>query len=286
MRIKKADKLIDNRVSLTISDRSCDYIPKVKNAGKIIDNYQIMHNGLKVIKRSCDTDWMKKIIKELKGHHEPQEEKVFYEILKDIKEGSTMLELGSSWSYYSMWFAKEIKNSKNIMIEPNQEKLERGIDNFRINKLTSSIFIKGQIGNKFKNKSNFFGKEIHQFSIDYILDKYQIKNLSILHSDIQGSEFNMLRGASNALDKKSIDYFFISTHHDAIHTLCIQLLKGKGYNIICQHTIAESSSADGLIVASSKKRDKIEIFKVKTKKNSIVKKSKNLLRYLQYKFQK
>ena len=94
----------------------------------------------------------------------------------------------------------------------------------------------------------------------------------------------MLKGAENCLNKKSIEYLFISTHHDAIHSLCIQFLKNKKYHIICEHTISESSSADGLIVAASNIRQKIDIYKVKPGKKSLIKRFKSLLRYTQYKF--
>lgn len=284
MKKELADNSIKERVLLTISDKNCDYIPKVSNAGKIINGYQIMHNGLKIIAKSYNGEWMGEIIQNLKGHHEPQEEKAFHEILKDLKDGSTMLELGSNWSYYSMWFAKEIKNSINLMLEPDQEKLQKGIRHFKINNLESLAFIEGTVGKNFKQVKNFFGTNLIQYTVDYILNYYKIKKLSILHSDIQGAELNMLKGAKNALKNKSIQYLFISTHHDAIHSLCYEFLKKMGYYIVCEHTINESSSADGLIVASSHKRDQINISKVSSPNASLIKKTKNLIRYFQYKF--
>ncbi|ABM72597.1 Hypothetical protein P9515_13901 [Prochlorococcus marinus str. MIT 9515] len=284
MKKKLLHNPIKERVLLTISDNSCDYIPKVSNAGKIINGYQIMHNGLKIIAESYNGEWMGEIIKNLKGHHEPQEEKAFYEILKDLKDGSSMLELGSNWSYYSMWFAKEIKNSINLMLEPDQEKLQKGLKHFKMNNLNSFAFIQGTVGKNFEHAKDFLGTTLVQYTVDYILNFYKIKKLSILHSDIQGAELNMLRGAKNSLKNKSIEYLFISTHHDAIHLLCKEFLKEMGYYIICEHSLNESSSADGLIVASSNKRDQINIFKVKSSSASLVKKTKNLIRYYQYKF--
>ena len=45
-------------------------------------NYQLMHNGIKIIQDCYYGSWITTLIEILKGHHEPQEEKVFYEILK------------------------------------------------------------------------------------------------------------------------------------------------------------------------------------------------------------
>ena len=69
---------------------------------------------------------MTQIIERLKGHHEPQEEKVFHEVLKAVAPGSTMIELGCYWAYYSLWFQKAVKNARNFMIEPAKAALECG----------------------------------------------------------------------------------------------------------------------------------------------------------------
>lgn len=41
-----------------------------------------MHNGVKVIAGGYYGSWMTEIIRLLQGHHEPQEERVFYENIK------------------------------------------------------------------------------------------------------------------------------------------------------------------------------------------------------------
>src|SRR5688500_11027135 len=104
----------EERADMTISCKDAEDIPNVKRAGAFdtVDGteVQIMHNGLKVKRGGYYGDWMARIIRELKGHHEPQEEKIFYELLRHVKSGGTMIELGAFWSYYSLWFNKSIKN--------------------------------------------------------------------------------------------------------------------------------------------------------------------------------
>jgi len=258
--------MFEERVKTTISCQDCLYIPKVKNAGSIVDDkYQIMHNGVKVIKGGYHGQWMEKIIKELKGHHEPQEEKAFHEVLKTIPNNATMIELGSNWSYYSMWFNSQIENSKNIMIEPNEKKLDLGKENFQANNM-SGIFIHACVGKHSQKKHEFVdwdGKRsnIKKVCIDDIIDEYDLSKVDILHSDIQGAEYNMLLGSMEAIKKKKIKYFFISTHGDNVHNNCTQLLTENNYKIICSHTVRESYSADGLIVASIDSDEKISISK-------------------------
>ena len=61
---------------------------------------------------------IQKIISNLKGHHEPQEELCFYYILKLLDRNANMLELGCAWCYYSMFFKNEIIDGQNVCIEP------------------------------------------------------------------------------------------------------------------------------------------------------------------------
>lgn len=144
------------RVCRTICSSDADYIPKVENAGQIIkykgQHVQVMHNGVMVHQNSYGEDpkrvdislfgtWTSDIISILKGHHEPQEEKAFYEILKDIPKGGVMLELGCWWAYYSMWFNKQIPEAKNYMIEPNQVNLEFGKANFALNEMQGDFTV-------------------------------------------------------------------------------------------------------------------------------------------------
>ena len=117
------------RILLTVGCDDADYIPKHQDAGKVFENeetpYQMMHNGIKVVKDGY-CPWMTDLIYGLKGHHESQEEKVFYEVLKHIPAGGVMIELGSFWAYYSLWFAKEVPNAINYMIEPDPSRYALG----------------------------------------------------------------------------------------------------------------------------------------------------------------
>jgi hypothetical protein len=59
----------------------------------------------------------------------------------------------------------------------------------------------------------------------------------------------MLESAANSMQEGKIDYFFISTHSERLHTSCIDFLSSFGYVILGEHSPEESFSVDGLIVA-------------------------------------
>lgn len=240
------------RAIATILGDDCDYIPKVVGAGEIFENestpYQRMHNGLK-IKLNCyyDVQWLTDVMYGLKGHHEPQEEKCFYEVLKFIPETATMIELGSFWGYYSLWFASHIKNPTNYLIEPDPHRLEVGKQNFALNNKVG-IFHRGFVGTMHDNEPNMDG--IQQISLPHFIANEKIEHIHILHSDIQGAESEMLETIVRHLDK--IDYFFISTHGIANHQRCLHFFNTHGITILAEHADFESCSGDGLIVAKRK----------------------------------
>ena len=109
----------DERFIDIISDPNNILIHRCKDAGNIIENkYVILHNGIKVIKDGYYDDFSR-IFTLNKGCHEPAEERMFDLILDDIDDNGIMIELGSYWSFYTIWFNKFIKNAKNYCIEPD-----------------------------------------------------------------------------------------------------------------------------------------------------------------------
>jgi len=73
--------------------------------------------------------------------------------------------------------------------------------------------------------------------------------LNILHSDIQGFEVDMLKGAREMLSNRKVDLIFISTHSNEVHADCIELLEAQDYVILASADLDNTFSVDGLIVA-------------------------------------
>lgn len=240
------DDYWQERIDDVLSCPDLNKIDKVPQAGSVINNCQIMHNGVMIFLGSYygygnAFAGMHQMLKYSKGVHEPQEEYVFQEILKRINPGSSMLELGSYWSFYSMWFNKTIKDAVNYMIEPDARCLYSGKKNFKLNKLKGNFF-QYYLGDKVDSDK--------MITVDFFIEKNKISFLSILHADIQGYELDMLKGARSSLANKQIEYLFISTHSNELHEACLNYLKSLSYNIVCESNLDETFSYDGLIVAT------------------------------------
>lgn len=258
------NKELIKRIEVAASCHDSDYIPKVSDSGEIFfdqvrhKEYQVMHNGLKVYTDSHYGAFNTSVIKRLKGHHEPQEEKVFYEVLKAIANEGVMIELGSFWAYYSMWFTKEIPHAKTYLIEPMQ--LEHGKENYALNDLGNGTFVEAFIGQTSEYQSDFkhWDGQIYkrdQISIDDFIQTNNLDHVDILHSDIQGAEFEMLLGAQRTLHEGKVDFIFVSTHSMSLHAKCLTFLKSFDYEVIAEHTPLQSFSVDGLIAVHHKNID-------------------------------
>ena len=259
------------RVMLTVKCSDADDIPVDPHAGELVqygENVcQIMHNGVKVLKNCYygeNSEWMTDIICGLRGLHEPQEEKVFNEVLKFVPQHGVMLELGSYWAYYSLWFAKSVKEARNYLIEPDSHKLLLGKKNFELNNCYG-FFFQGFAGYNHDKTTSFRGAQY--IRIDDFVQNENIDHIHILHSDIQGAEFSMLQTCVEAIKAGKIDFFFISTHGNKVHNQCRNFFLTHNFEIIAEHTRSESYSGDGLIVAQRKEVQgpgKVMISKYKT----------------------
>jgi len=247
-----------DRINHVLSGPDNQDIPRVVDAGKVINSQLIMHNGIKVDPLSYYSFPLLQMLIENKGVHEPQEEKVFYEVLNSLaqKNGKkTMLELGAYWSFYSMWFLQKFPSSKCYMVEPDKKNLFYGKRNFRLNKMNGTFIHAG-----IDDNSSFINNTI---SVDKICEKNKIEFLDILHSDIQGFEFKMLQGSEQMLSQNRVGYIFVSTHSNDLHEQCYKLLKNKyNFTMVASANLDESFSTDGVLVMKAPKFEGIETVKI------------------------
>jgi len=233
------------RVNDVVSCEDNKYIPRVKDAGRVQGNYQVMHNGIKVKKDGYYGNGITKMLIKNKGVHEPQEERVFVDILNKMHPGATMIELGAFWSFYSMWFLKEVENGKAFLFEPDKANLVIGEMNFDANGF------RGDFNNAFIGDVVNLTTTPPTLTIDYIVNEKGIDFIDILHSDIESFELAMLKGAIKTIEQNKIGYFVISTHSNDIHYSCLDLLKKNNFIIICEADLSDTYSYDGVIVARS-----------------------------------
>jgi predicted O-methyltransferase YrrM len=108
-------------------------------------NVQVMHNGVSARAGGYHGAWMAEIIWRLRGHHEPQEEAIFHEIVKLMPDAPSMIELGSFWAYYSLWLLQFRPAASTIGVELNRTHLEIGRRNAALNGRTMT-FIDASVG--------------------------------------------------------------------------------------------------------------------------------------------
>lgn len=254
MMLQKSDNLIaqmkedkrkywSDRIDDVLSAPDNRGIPRVSNAGQLTDNQLIMHNGIRVDPMSYYSFPLLQMLIDNQGVHEPQEEKIFQEVIKSLpkKGDKTMLELGAYWSFYSMWFLQNFPDANCFMVEPEKENLFYGKKNFQLNQLQGT-FIHAGIGQKSDTHNNVI-------TVDEICKKQNIKFLDILHSDIQGYEYEMLIGSEKLLSENRVGYVFISTHSNELHEQCYHLLKTNyKFQLVASANLDESYSWDGILV--------------------------------------
>ena len=221
-------------------------IPRVPEAGAIRDGHLIMHNGLRIVPDSYTGPGMTRLLEKNRGVHEPQEEYAFGEVLAWLAArgaaAPTMIELGSYWAFYSLWFQAVLPGGRSFCVEPDPENLDFGQQNFRANGRLGD-FTQAYVGAEPANGTP------PTISVDSFLREKAIDHVDILHADIQGYELEMVRGARETLARGAVDYIFISTHHNFLHYRCIDELKNAGYAILAEADLLETCSTDGLIVA-------------------------------------
>ncbi len=89
----------------------------------------------------------------------------------------------------------------------------------------------------------------------------RLEQIDVLLCDIQGAELDMLAGAVEAIGTGALRFVLLSTHHHQIsgdpltHQRCLDTLVAAGAHIVAEHSVSESCSGDGLIVASFDPRD-------------------------------
>ena len=262
------------RIRTTTSTRMTDAIEKIDGAGDVVDidgrRFQRMHNGILVGAGAYGGEWMTEIISRLGGHHEPQEEVVFDALLGRLASVSepVMIEFGSNWTYYGMWFATALPGSRVLALEPDRAYLANGKANVEINELGDRVtFIRGAVGDTPGASMDFIGEHggpaepVEQHDFASLMGILGTDRVDLALIDIQGFEYGLLLRASDLLRSGAIRFLVVSTHHhsfsgDALtHQRVLQHLRNLGGSIIAEHSIPESFSGDGLIVASFDERD-------------------------------
>ncbi|MFP5578648.1 MAG: FkbM family methyltransferase [Acidimicrobiia bacterium] len=98
-------------------------------------------------------------------------------------------------------------------------------------------------------------------SVPTLAADHDLDYIDVLHLDIQGAELAVLASCRGLIGDGRIRFVVVSTHHHTIsgdpqtHQRCIDLVRDLGGHVVAEHTVLESFSGDGLLVASFDEAD-------------------------------
>lgn len=264
------DDPMARRVAMTVGCRDADPIPKVADAGRTLDRggtrVQVMHEGSLVVAGGYYGEWMERIIRGLRGHHEPQEELAFHHLLAACRPGTLMIEVGAFWAYYANWWLGAVPGARAACVEPDANHRSIGERNLALNGRRAT-WIEASVGREasppapFVRESDGARVALPCHSLESLLDALGRPEVEMLHLDCQGAELHFLESVGPAARAGLLRFVMVSTHHASIsgspstHGDCLRLLQDEGAAILCEHTVDESFSGDGLIVASFRPGD-------------------------------
>ena len=253
------------RVAMTLACRDAATVPKVPRAGEVFKHQgrlvQRMHEGTLVEAGGYHGDWMTRVIRGLQGHHEPQEELLFHHLVAHCRPATTIVEVGAFWAFYTNWYLGAVAESTAVCLEPDANNMACGQRNLALNG-RSAIWINACVGRDYaeavdiRRESDGVTVSVPCHSLDSLLDLTDRRPVEMLHVDCQGAELPLLASLGRAVQDGLLRFVVISTHHASIsgspttHQDCLRQLQHLGATILCEHTVEESFSGDGLIVAS------------------------------------
>ncbi len=274
------DPTTRRRIQMTVSCRDADDLPRVPGAGEVFEQdgvrVQRMFNGVLVEEGAYFGDFNTPIIRGLRGVHEPQEEPVVHAILGRLveeRDAGTLsrrpfaIELGSFWAYYSIWFCQALPDAHVVAMEPDPAFLDVGRRNADLNHVADRItFVHGAVSDQkgaipFVAESDGQEYTVPAHDLASLMSTAGVDEVDVVFCDIQGFETPMLSQSAALLASGAVRFVVMSTHHSSIsgdpltHQKARSVIEGLGGHIIAEHTVSESFSGDGLIVASFNGRD-------------------------------
>jgi FkbM family methyltransferase len=270
------DPALAGRMLATVACADADVIPKVDGAGGSRDHQgtrvQVMHNGLLVEEGGYYGAWMAEVIRALRGHHEPQEEIVFHRILERLAADGgapVMIEFGSFWMYYGLWFCHALPRGRVVGLEPDPAWIDVGRRNAALNGYDDRVrFVQAAVGAEpgeplaFEAESDGRIHDVPQHDLASLLAETGLDRVDLVLADVQGAETLLIDRARGDFEAGRVRFLIVSTHHHTIsgdpltHQNALRNLLDAGAHVIAEHAVGESVSGDGLIAVSFDPRDK------------------------------
>lgn len=185
-----------------------------------------------------------------------------------IKSGFTVVDVGANIGTTCISFAKNADQGKVIAFEPSSKNFVRLMNHIELNNLTNVIAVNkgiGQTAGKFRLyeliesnpgmncvlPENAVGKDL-QFetieinTLENELDRLNIKKVDLIKIDVEGFEFEVLKGAEKIIDRDSpilfieLDDNHLKENNSSAETL-VKMLISKNYTIKNAENLADLS---------------------------------------------
>jgi len=169
-------------------------------------------------------------------------EKARFDAVLDLirRPKPVMVELGAYWAIWTILFGKRFPDASLVIVEPDAEKLQVGLDNFALNGLAVTAFHNvvaptHTIGVTF---------EVPEISLDEI----ESGIIDLLHMDIQGAEFGLYEEVDRKMKEGRIKHLVMATHDLEQHETIVSQLQHSGHSV----ATLWSGRDDGEIIAHAR----------------------------------
>jgi FkbM family methyltransferase len=176
------------------------------------------------------------------------------------KEGDVVIDIGAHIGRYTIIASKRVgANGKVVAIEANPSNFEMLNRNIKLNQLTNVISLNNAVYSKeTKIKLYLPGEELGHTTyntvmsdrartedkfvevsantLDYLLQLNEITDVNWVKIDVEGAEFEVLKGASNVLSKSKDIALLIEVHGKDTYEPIIESLRSYNFKIDFEKT--------------------------------------------------
>lgn len=154
-------------------------------------------------------------------------------------EGDTVIDIGAYYGDSAIWWAKKFK-AKVIAFEPLPDAFKELIQNLRLNRVENRVTVHNLAlgsGDKItggKGKGTMFNYTNQDQTLETKkLDDFKFDKVDIIKIDVEGFEYEVLKGAVNTI-KKFCPKIILETHSIALRQKCDAFLKDLGYRLVVE----------------------------------------------------
>lgn len=149
------------------------------------------------------------------------EQKAIDRFISHLKKSDTVIDIGANIGYTTLLFSKACVNGKVFSVEPSKELFRAVEDHLKLNHITNAKVLNIGLGEKEKtvrlykvSETNsgmnrvleeqdipFNSESIHIKTLDEVVREEKIAKVNAIKIDVEGYEFNILKGAHKTLEK-------------------------------------------------------------------------------------